>query len=691
MTHRLIIKGELVLYGDVGDMWGDGSGFTGRDVLEALSELSGDFTCRLNSGGGFVWDGVAIYNALLAHKGKITMMIDAVAASAASVIAMAGSRVIMREGSQMMIHDPSAITWGNAADHTETATLLDRLGNQMADIYARHGDKNAKQFRQMMLAETWLSADEAIEVGLADSKEEITQDAAAFAAAPSQFDYSLYRSAPAYLMSSGQRELPPTLLKGQTMVKPVAAASPAPITAPVPPVVVAAQEVVPPALAPTPPAPAPAPAPIAIQAPGQVDETRAILARCTAARLSLADTNEIVMASNGVMATAIDMIFARLHGEQPNQPQAPSRVEQGQDARQKALMGMGLSLLMKANLPGGARNEFSGLTLREMARITLQHNGQAVPNDPMEMVARAFRPTMYAGQHTTSDFANLLADVANKAMLKGHEEAEETFGLWTSTGTLTDFKISKRVDLGLFPALTEVAEGAEYTFATMSDRGVNIVLATYGKMFAITRQAIINDDLSSFTKIPQRMGRAAKRTIGNLVYAILTANANMADGFALFSSQHANLAGAGAAPTVTTVDAGRTAMALQKDPDSHATGGLNIRPAFFLVPVELQGTANVLMTSEFSPAQTQRVPNHVRGLAQVISDARLSTHSATAWYLAANPNTIDTIEVAYLNGVQTPVLEQRDGWNVDGVEMKVRQDAGVQVFDHRGVYKNAGA
>jgi hypothetical protein len=128
-------------------------------------------------------------------------------------------------------------------------------------------------------------------------------------------------------------------------------------------------------------------------------------------------------------------------------------------------------------------------------------------------------------------------------------------------------------------------------------------------------------------------------------------------------------------------------MALQKDTDGHAAGGLNIRPKFLLVPVELEDDAAVLMASEFDPSKTQRVPNPARNTATVISEARLSASSASNWYMAADPNAVDTIEVAYLNGVDTPTLEQREGWNVDGVEFKVRLDAGVKPFDFRGMLK----
>lgn len=368
-----------------------------------------------------------------------------------------------------------------------------------------------------------------------------------------------------------------------------------------------------------------------------------------------------------------------------------SEVRVEADARDRWRTGVEKSLLFRVGMKDGEKNEFLGLTLRELARDYLRVSGQQWQiADPLIMAGMALSGTRAAGMHSTSDFVNVLANVASKSMLRGYEEAPETFETWTSRGTLVDFKATKRVDLNLFPTLLEVPEGAEYKFGTIGDRGETVQLATYGRMFAITRQAIINDDMNVFTRIPQRMGRAARRTIANLVWAILTGNPTMADGFALFSTQHANLAGTPAAITVTSVDAAAMSMAVQKDPDNLAVA-LNIAPRFFLVPVALAGVARVLMASEFDPNKTQRTPNSVNGLATVIADARLDANSTTAWYMVADPNVVDTIEVSYLNGQSEPTLEQRDGWNVDGVEFKVRLDAAVKALDFRGMFKNAGA
>lgn len=359
------------------------------------------------------------------------------------------------------------------------------------------------------------------------------------------------------------------------------------------------------------------------------------------------------------------------------------------DARDKFRDGLTEALLLRSGHKDGKRNEFSGLSLREAARESIRAaNGDYRINDPMVMVSEAMGlNTRATGYHSTSDFPLVLATVAKKSMLKGFEEAEETFEKWTSRGSLSDFKPTKRVDLNLFPSLLAVPEGAEYKHGTVGERGETVTLGTYGRLFAITRQAIINDDMSVFTRLPASMGRAARRTVANLAWAVLTDNATMADGIALFHASHGNLSGAAAAPSVTTVSAARVAMAKQRDPDLIAAA-LNIRPKFMLVPVEYEGVALVTMQSEFNPANTQRVPNEVRGLAEVISDARLSINSTTRWYMAADPNSVDTIEVSYLNGDSEPKIEQQPGWDVDGMSFKVRLDAAVKALDYRGLYAN---
>ncbi|MFG1246788.1 head maturation protease, ClpP-related [Xanthobacter flavus] len=199
MARDLIVDGELVLYGPVGGDWWDDSGFTAMDVIQSLAQMDGDITVRLNSGGGVAWDGVAIYNALKAYAGAVTIVVEGVAASAASVIAMAGDEVEMRAGALMMIHNASTITWGTAEDHEKSRELLAKLDGQLAAIYAESTGLDVAEIRALMDAETWMDAAEAIDKGFAGTADDEK------AAKASAFDYRLYAKAPKALHSQAKK------------------------------------------------------------------------------------------------------------------------------------------------------------------------------------------------------------------------------------------------------------------------------------------------------------------------------------------------------------------------------------------------------------------------------------------------------------------------------------------------------
>jgi hypothetical protein len=170
---------------------------------------------------------------------------------------------------------------------------------------------------------------------------------------------------------------------------------------------------------------------------------------------------------------------------------------------------------------------------------------------------------------------------------------------------------------------------------------------------------------------------------------VLTGNAPMADGKALFHADHGNVA-EGTAISTAAVDAMRVAMARQKDV-GQTSGSLNIRMAKLLVPISLQGTANVVRESEFevgAGTKNNTVPNSVRGTFEVIADARLDDSSTSKWYGVADQAMHDVVTVDYLDGNEAPTMEQQQGWNVDGVEFKVRLDASAKALDWKTMQRN---
>lgn len=156
---------EIYIYDEIG-YWG----VTAQDFVRQLTALSVEaIDLRLNSPGGDAFDGIAIHNALRNHSAAVTVTVDGLAASAASVIAMAGDTIVMGNGAQMMIHDASGIVMGNASDMTAMAELLDSMSDNIAEFYAERAGGDTATWRDAMRAETWYNAQEAVSAGLADS------------------------------------------------------------------------------------------------------------------------------------------------------------------------------------------------------------------------------------------------------------------------------------------------------------------------------------------------------------------------------------------------------------------------------------------------------------------------------------------------------------------------------------------
>jgi len=161
---------EILIYETIGEDW-FGGGLTGKrflDELKALGEID-ELTVRINSPGGSVFDGDAIYNALVRHPARIVAEIDGLAASAASYIAMAADEIRMAENAMMMIHNAHGVTVGDRRDHAKMQDLLLKLDGTIANTYAKRTGRRSETFARMMDEETWFTADEAIENKLADS------------------------------------------------------------------------------------------------------------------------------------------------------------------------------------------------------------------------------------------------------------------------------------------------------------------------------------------------------------------------------------------------------------------------------------------------------------------------------------------------------------------------------------------
>jgi phage head maturation protease len=292
----------------------------------------------------------------------------------------------------------------------------------------------------------------------------------------------------------------------------------------------------------------------------------------------------------------------------------------------------------------------------------------------------------------SSVFSYILQNVADKSMQNAYQLAPVTYPIWTKHGTLNDYKPALRAQLSEVPLLQQVNKGAEYQLVSMTDAGEWISLGKKGNLFTITREDIINDDMHALVDFPTRWATAARMTINQDVYNVVNSNPAMGyDNKALFIAAHNNIeVTLKKAPAKDSLESAIQTMMLQTGLQTKIP--LNIRPKFLLTPVALMFGAKQLLQSVADPtAPNAGAVNVLQDIVTLVTDPLLDVSSSTAWYLAADPSVTDTVEVAFLDGQDTPYIEQQNGFQTDGVTYKIRIEYGVKALDWRGLFKNPGA
>lgn len=308
----------------------------------------------------------------------------------------------------------------------------------------------------------------------------------------------------------------------------------------------------------------------------------------------------------------------------------------------------------------------------------------------MKLVGEALtRSGPYGGR---DDFPIMLENAIGKSLLAAYVVAEDTWSKVCGTASVPDFRASPRYRTGSIGVLDSLNENGEFRNKSVPDEAkLSISTATKGNMIAISRQALVNDDLGGFMDLAAKLGRAAKLSIEVDFYALLLQNAGLGPNVGanpFFHASNGNVNAVASAITAAGIDADRVVMGSQRVAQTNEY--LSLKPAVLLVPLSAGSTARVLNASAVSPQATVAgTPNPVQGIfREVIDTPRLT---GTRRYLFANPSELPAFAVAFLDGVQEPTLENEQGWRVDGTEMKVRFDYLVQAFDVKGAVTNAGA
>jgi hypothetical protein len=453
------------------------------------------------------------------------------------------------------------------------------------------------------------------------------------------------------------------------------------------------------------PAPAPEPAteepvtpvepPAAASAQDIVAERNRVCSILEMARNAKLGDNEVrAFVDNGLSVEAAGAEIKKLWASRGQGVILDTRISVGEDLK-SGLFERGISNALLHRIDAGKNQltdegkQFRGMRVVDMVREMMGAlNVSTRGMSPTQLSKKALSRDFWLSHrdHGTTDFPNILADVMNKTLRQAYEAAPQTWRPFCRVVSAVDYKSMKRNQLGEAPALAEVGEHGEVTYGTIGEMKEEYAVKRYGKQFAISHVALVNDDLNAFARLPQLFGYAGANLESDLVYGIFNTNAAMADTIALFHASHGNLGTTGAISDTT--------LAEMREKGRKQTGidgltYLNIMHKFLVVPASKEVAA--------LKAVTAVVPNATSGVNvfasqfQVIAEPRLDGGSATAWYGVADPSSIDTIEVAFLDGQQGVQLDSEIDFDTDGMKMKCTHDVGVKAIDWRGMFKNSGA
>lgn len=337
--------------------------------------------------------------------------------------------------------------------------------------------------------------------------------------------------------------------------------------------------------------------------------------------------------------------------------------------------------MMPTQQPGDAARPYMNLALSDMARRTLELRGERPGMASREELLHR------AAVHTMSDFPDLLGGAGRRVLQAAYEAAASPLKTLGRRITLPDFRAKSALRLSDPPKLQRVTEAGEIKYTTRFETKETYALETYAIIFAISRKALVNDDLSAFADWGQTAGRAAAETEADALVQLLTAAAGagptMGDGKRLFSPEHGNVAAAGTGLSVAALSEARLALRNQK---GQAGAPVNAVPRFLVIGPALETVAEQLLAAIY--AQTPEGGNPFAGKLTPLVEPRLP---ANAWYLFADPAVMPVLEYAHLSSAQGPQVSTKEGWDTLGMEFRCILDFGCGVLDHRGVFRNPGA
>lgn len=642
-----------------------------RDLGERLrAKPSAPVTVMVNSYGGDLGAGLAMLNALRAHRGAVHVEIEGVCASAATLFCCVGT-VHMAENSALMVHAPWSSITGNARDLRDSAEGLDKLAEGMAAAYRQKTGKPAAEIAALLDGrDHWFSADEALALGLIDKIIPARRIAARLGSLqlPARFTKMTENTTDVASIQAAAKQVLAAEKARRGEIRALLAGHHA-------------------------------------KNPALQDVLNACLddPDCTTAMASqkllrkLGESVEPIHGATGACesiggSTALQVGgFTAPHGPLAREFYAAERSARignpipfgGYGSREfirAASDALAVRMGARPKAVHPAVEDFRETGIIGFAQLCAHAAGQSTVGQSRSNIVHAAM--------TTSDFPELLGTAGNKSLVNRFEALTLEHRQICDSGDLVDFKEAKIINTSFLPGLARKYEAGEIIYGAISEGAETYKLATYARGLALTREAMVNDDLGAFDGLVRAAANSAARLERDLVFGVLTANAAMSDGVPLFHATHANLDTGSKSIDVAGLSAARVLMRKQQD---SSNGYVMSTPRFVVCPVALESAAEGLIAAlTYSPAAGSEIemPQWIRGLIPV-SDPRLDADDAANWYLLSDPRIAPVIRLGYLNGVQTPTVEQDVDFDKDILKFKIRFDVACTAVGYAGAVKMA--
>ncbi|MGE4002640.1 MAG: hypothetical protein AB7I48_20785 [Planctomycetaceae bacterium] len=333
-------------------------------------------------------------------------------------------------------------------------------------------------------------------------------------------------------------------------------------------------------------------------------------------------------------------------------------------------------------LPAGSE-EMRGRSIPDLCWDLVERTGHR-PTTSSEAVRMALgesfllRASDGPAYSTSVAFASVLLDAQRKTLQQSYLDAPASYERWTSVGeSVRSYHDLHRVIFNFSGAIQEIPESTPYPEAVPSDSRETYTVRKHGVVFSVSLEALLADDIGAIRRPAAQAGQAMRKAINTDVYRLLCANPAMTDGITIFhATSHGGNLDATALAAGAPIDVGYTVMAGQTSLDGSTIVG--VLPRFLIVPAALAATASTIVSSMTTDAAPL----------EVVADASIDSFaSGTAWYLAADPREMETVEVTFLRGEEIPFVTEERGFYNDTIKYKIRQSYGVKALDYRGLYQ----